>query len=231
MQRRMACSFSVLKTTTADVIENKNTDRQAVRRHASYVAVSTVETDMVGTFGIWWAVVACPCCTTLDHRDRFRKSRANLFSFAAMRTERHHCAAVCFGAQPAPVAVRVATARGRCESDAVSIICQDVRVSSAGTTTTDGNPWAVHHARPSLRITAEINRESRAVLTVHYGKVVFGLPVVGVGERDHTVMLKNATHKIHHVPENLAGAGQLRQVGPAVLTRSNVPRLIFAALN
>jgi tRNA A37 threonylcarbamoyltransferase TsaD len=48
----MAFSFSVLKTTTADVIESKNTERQAVRRQASYVAVSTVETDMVGTFGI-----------------------------------------------------------------------------------------------------------------------------------------------------------------------------------
>ena len=51
MQRRMACSFSVLKTTVAAVIQNKNVDRHAVRRQASYVAVSTVETDMVGTFG------------------------------------------------------------------------------------------------------------------------------------------------------------------------------------
>jgi hypothetical protein len=47
----MACSFSVLKTTTVDVIESRNTERQAVRRQASYVAVSTVETDIVGTLG------------------------------------------------------------------------------------------------------------------------------------------------------------------------------------
>jgi hypothetical protein len=59
MQRRMACSFSTLKTTLAAVIQNKNTERQAVSLQTSYVAVSTVRVVMGlgGLGGVRWEPV------------------------------------------------------------------------------------------------------------------------------------------------------------------------------
>ena len=70
----------------------------------------------------------------------------------------------------------------------------------------------MHHGCSLLCIAGEIHGESSLILPINHRKVVFSLPMMRVSERNNLVVLKYPTHKVHHVPQNLAGGGQVRKI-------------------
>ena len=74
----------------------------------------------------------------------------------------------------------------------------------------------MHHRCPLLCIAGEIHREAGLILPINHSQIVFGLPVVSVGKRNDVMVLKDSTHKVDHVPQNLTSGRQVWEISRSV---------------
>ena len=74
----------------------------------------------------------------------------------------------------------------------------------------------MHHRRTFLCIAAEINGETRAVLPIHYGEVMFTVPVVRVSECDKLARLEHSAQQVDDISLNLTGCRELRKIAGSV---------------
>ncbi len=96
------------------------------------------------------------------------KSCADFLSFRAMGSKGHNHAAVCFGAQPTPIAVRVAGLRWTCNEAGSVLIGPVLPIVISRNNHNRRKPALMHHACSLLCIAGEIHRETGLILPINH---------------------------------------------------------------